>query len=545
MLSTRRCLAALAILGLAASSCASSDDEIGQQAGESSGSAPASTTTSESTAPPTTFAVASADLEGPITEPNSPNLPQPASALPEGYVLEEFFIGGEASSFELTGEAEADGMWSAEPAGSADYRTRILVRRPPPERFSGVVVVEWLNVSSVESSPDWAYLSEEIGRSGHAHVSVSAQAQGITGSQVLMPVEVNEEEARTADQEPEAADASGLIAIDPARYGSLEHPGDEYSYDIYSQVGRALRDNSDTIFDSPEAPLILGLGESQSASFLSTYVNAVHPLAAEYDGFMVHSRGAGTTPIGGDFMGQMDDEEDSQSFVTDGVRVRNDLAVPVFIFESETDLTLLGYVNARQDDTDRIRTWEAAGTAHSDDHVFRAFLGGPRDPGVASFINCTHAINVGPQHEIYQAAFNHLVTWAQGGPPPPEGERILVSAANGEFPKIDRDEIGGAIGGVRNPMTDVPVFVTTGDPPVPVSFDSTAAGFDVCNVFGQTLPIAPTVLSDTYASRAAYLEAFEASAETAVQGGYLLPEDAAQLLVEAANDFAPLIPEQG
>ena len=33
----------------------------------------------------------------------------------------------------------------------------------------------------------------------------------------------------------------GLVNIDPARYGSLDHPGDAFSYDIYTQVARALR----------------------------------------------------------------------------------------------------------------------------------------------------------------------------------------------------------------------------------------------------------------------------------------------------------------
>ena len=33
----------------------------------------------------------------------------------------------------------------------------------------------------------------------------------------------------------------GLKAWDPARYGSLIHPGDAYSYDIFTQAGAALR----------------------------------------------------------------------------------------------------------------------------------------------------------------------------------------------------------------------------------------------------------------------------------------------------------------
>ena len=40
----------------------------------------------------------------------------------------------------------------------------------------------------------------------------------------------------------EAAGAGkGLRVLDPERYGDLDHPGDAFSYDIYTQVARALR----------------------------------------------------------------------------------------------------------------------------------------------------------------------------------------------------------------------------------------------------------------------------------------------------------------
>ena len=54
--------------------------------------------------------------------------------------------------------------------------------------------------------------------------------------------------------------------------------------------------------------------------------------------------------------------------------------MPVLIFETETDLTLLGYAQARQPDTDLVRTWEVAGTSHADAHFIRSMIGGPRDP---------------------------------------------------------------------------------------------------------------------------------------------------------------------
>ena len=35
--------------------------------------------------------------------------------------------------------------------------------------------------------------------------------------------------------------AGGLKKIDPARYGTLNHPGDSYSYDIFTQTGDLVR----------------------------------------------------------------------------------------------------------------------------------------------------------------------------------------------------------------------------------------------------------------------------------------------------------------
>ena len=56
-----------------------------------------------------------------------------------------------------------------------------LVRMPSdPAKFSGTVVVEWLNVSGgVDADPDWTSLHEEIVRRGDAWVGVSAQRIGV------------------------------------------------------------------------------------------------------------------------------------------------------------------------------------------------------------------------------------------------------------------------------------------------------------------------------------------------------------------------------
>ena len=70
------------------------------------------------------------------------------------------------------------------------------------------------------------------------------------------------------------------------------------SYDLYTQVGRALRASDAT---NPLADLdverLLAVGESQSAFALTTYVDGVQPLTNQFDGFLIHSRGGAAAPL--------------------------------------------------------------------------------------------------------------------------------------------------------------------------------------------------------------------------------------------------------
>ena len=156
----------------------------------------------------------------------------------------------------------------------------------------------------------------------------------------------------------------------------------------------------------------------------------MHPLDPVFDGFLIHSRGASVAPLDGDFASRAD-REDAEEALADGVLIRTDLDVPVMIVETETDLTLLGYANARQPDTDLLRTWEVAGTAHADAHFMRSIVGGPRDPGLGSLIGCPEPINTGPHHEVVSAAFHDLVTWVADGTTPPAGEADRAGRGRG------------------------------------------------------------------------------------------------------------------
>ena len=78
---------------------------------------------------------------------------------------------------------------------------------------------------------------------------------------------------------------------------------------------------------------VVAAGESQSAAYLTTYVNDVDPHAGVYDGFLVHSRFGPAAPLDGtSVLGQ------SGPQVPQAVPFRPDLRVPVMTVITETDL---------------------------------------------------------------------------------------------------------------------------------------------------------------------------------------------------------------
>src|SRR5690349_24952130 len=91
-----------------------------------------------------------------------------------GYVAEEFFISGSASSYTPAADLGPDGRWQVSPGATADYTTRIVALTPSePDRFNGTVLVEWLNVSGgIDAPAVWMMAHREMVRAGYAYVAV-------------------------------------------------------------------------------------------------------------------------------------------------------------------------------------------------------------------------------------------------------------------------------------------------------------------------------------------------------------------------------------
>ena len=408
-----------------------------------------------------------------------------------GYVEHEYVGSGTARSYKADGALAGDGRWAFRPDDQAAYRTRVLVRRPAdPKRFSGTVVVEWLNVSGgADVDPMWASTHEEILRSGDTWVGISAQVIGVMGGQSVLGA------------------SAGLEGTDPDRYGSLHHPGDGYSFDIFTQVARALRSGGPALGGLKPQRLI-AVGQSQSAHAMVTYINGVQPLTHEFDGFLLQSRGSGGLPLAAP----------GQPATLNGPTadtpaiLRTDTDVPVLDVQAEGDLTqILKSLPARQPDSSRFRLWEVAGTAHGTAHDLGPYT---------NAINCGVPLNNGPMHIVAKAALHALVRWVSMGTPPPVAPRIDVTS--GPSPQVVRDADGIAKGGVRTPPVDIPVDVLSSTPgPIPSP---------VCGLFGSTVPLPPARIAALYPSRPIYLQRYTAAVDKTINAGFALEADRGALL---------------
>jgi alpha/beta hydrolase family protein len=427
-----------------------------------------------------------------------------------GYQQQEYFLGGMASAFTNTSELGSDGEWVIETGEEAAYTTRILVRRPSnADDFNGTVVVEWMNVSSgFDFTPVWDNGHVELIREGYTWVGVSAQSVSIYGREgSLIPF--------------------NLKSVDPERYAALLHPGDSFSYDIFSQVARAIRNPRGlNVLEGLTVQYLIGAGQSQSAFRLTTYVNAIHPVYNPYDAYLIHSRA--------NYSAALSQSPQVGIKAPEDVFIRTDLNVPVMVFQSETDLLrpTLNTVRVRQPDTESFRTWEVAGTSHTD--LYSSGGGWSDigdDPGIAAVVentgvlSCDSPINFGPLHYVYNAALNAMNGWLDRGEAPASAEPLSISDDQSSFVL---DMVGNVLGGIRTPYVDAPVAVLSGLGQGENSF---------CGLFGTTSLLSASELVNLYGDKTAYVSAVTESSNAAVAAGFILQVDADQIIAWAPQQW--------
>jgi hypothetical protein len=398
----------------------------------------------------------------------------------DGYEQDEYFVSGVATNDERR--------------ATAPYTTRIIVTRPIDARdFNGTVLLDWVNVTAqFENAVDTISAQPMLMREGWAFVHVSAQAVGVCCTPLTPKV------------------------WDPIRYAELSHPGDAFANDIFTQVADAMRSRvgADPL-DGLRAERIVAAGQSQSASRLSSYVRTTQPRARAIDAFLIHGGGSKvfarppTAPV---------------------LHLLSDLEA-----DPEQPSTTTNY-----------RLWEIAGAAHSDfwtgyhqevGAAPRVLLHAARSPAsVAREIDrvagnfggelhpmqavCVAAGALFPTRYAVNAALHHLDAWVRTGSAPRNGPRFRFDGAG----LLARDANRNALGGIRLPPIVHPV----------ATYESTT-----CGLGGITVPFDTATLQRLYPTHDDYYAKMRAATKASVGAGFLLPEDARDLLERACLAKVP------
>ena len=390
---------------------------------------------------------------------------------PFGYTEQELFVSGTATS--STGSR-------------ASYTTRFVVFRPSSaKRFNGTVVLDWTNVTAqFENAVDTMEARQMLMREGFAFVHVSAQKAGLCGTPLTPCV------------------------YDPVRYAAINHPGDQYSNDILSQIAKAFRTPKKGGPDPmggmrPKA--VLAAGQSQSASKLYDYVTEWAARANVIDGFLIHGGGSKTFP---------------KKLTAKVVHLLSDMEARP----------------AAPSKDPLYRLWEVAGTSHSDYFIgYQSVFGlGPRLAGLPQaskasyeatmdkagtygekqadplYAACVLAGGTMPMHYATSTAIYQLNRWVRTGKPAINTPRFVFAGT-----AQAKDAHGNSLGGLRLPPIEVPL----------ATYRATA-----CPLGGITQPFVGPQLTSLYPTFAGYWAKMRAATDTAVRKSWLLPADAVDMM---------------
>jgi Alpha/beta hydrolase domain len=457
---------------------------------------------------PAQAATAVPEVVGPIASTATPGDPShdyvfyatPMDLAEVGYVEQEYFIRGVAARY-MTTAPNANST-----IGEMPYETRIVVRRPvQPQQSSGVVVVDWQNVTAGHDiDTEWGASGEYFVQHGWTWVGASVQRVGVNGA---LP--------------PSATANLGLKQWNPTRYGPLDLTNggavldDSQSYDVYTQIARLAKEGPSS-GPNPFAGLgvqqVLAGGVSQSAGFLMRYYNGLQAAAGVFDGFLVGL--GGVAPV-------------------DGVGTK--------LMKVYTETDVRGQALQRVPDNATTRTWEIAGGSHvpasavsTDLTDFRATLGAiqAREYGPTPPLDC---VNPGPSDvevwAVWDAAYAALDRWVATDVAPAHATPISLTIT-GTTPTINRDADGFAIGGIRLPSITVPVALNNGVN-APANLDNPLNVF--CVLFGTHQPFTQAQLDARYRNHGSYVSKVSQAGTNLVGQGFLLPEDRTTLLDTAAH----------
>lgn len=377
------------------------------------------------------------------------------------------------------------------------------MRRPPAAKFNGTIVVEYMQeYYGTERDTNFRWNAETLLRSGFGWVGISMHHEGI--DDLTQPTTITYA-GRTFPM------VTTLARWDATRYGRLSVPSTDMSYDMLTQVGRALKTQNFAGGTDPFAGLkvqrIMAVGNTVAGERLAIYINAVHPLANVFDGFFLQDLHEGA-------------RLKLSGIPTPPPVVRTDVNVPVIVLNTTTASAERG----PRPEGAKLRFWAPTGSSHTTGpYAARISAANERDFGM-TMPNCpVDYANTLPVQYVSGAAIIALDLWTKDGKAAPSFPQ-LPSFTGPKEPVIEPasyfDANGNVKGGLRTPWVDVPV----------ARYDWRG---ECIGGSGRTFPFSVEKLKALYGLPQAYHERFAQSARAAVERGVLLPADAEAAIATA------------
>lgn len=439
-----------------------------------------------------------------------------------GYIEKEYFQSGKANVYDLGADERAVVSSSGHP-----YVTRLLVRYPSdPAKFSGRVFIDIMNASSGVDL-------EDIWRRSWKHMMLSGDAYiGITSKSL------------TAD---------ALKKFDPVRYADINWTVNGVSenglfWDMLSQLGSQLRKPGTGGLLATLSPKWVYLGgQSQSGFYMNTYITAFTDRLEKagpngkplFDGYL-NLVGPGAMPLR---------NEAGVPSASVPKTLYKATGVPQIVLMSEAESRFYDILGTgipglfpalppyqRRADAnganDKFRFYEVAGAPHSDptspiipinSEIAKAKADGTGRAPKQYFSG--HEEPVLHLDEFVNGALENLHAWAAQGTPAPTADAHWMWYATSPDAKGNllhaplRDQFGNALGGLRSPLIEVPLYQYLGQ-------GKTASGslaFD----WGSMIKLSDASINALYGGSCDVFQAtFNAATDALVTGRYLVGRDA-------------------
>lgn len=433
---------------------------------------------------------------------------EPLDLAEYGYTEEEYFISGEANVYEGKEELAIKDQ-------GLSYKTRMMVRKPSPNKFSGRVYIDIYNASNGYDIEDvWRRAYQYYMENGHIYIGVTAKPINVVSLKHFDYDRYQSLDWSSRQPAPLPDKVNPLRSVKGTEEGLV--------WDILSQLGHMIKINQASFLAGYKVDQVYLTGQSQSGMYLNTYAYFFHPYLEDiYDGFL--------TVVAA---GRMRDlRQNERLFNIAGARdqLLADSQIPHILVSAHGDINLfrskIDILRELSSDKRKIRHYELASSPHTDptsplipdnSEVVKTgneprLLDGEVDFEVNS-IQLAYYVN---------SALEMLHKWAVAGQEPPASALIERDSENQPL----EDEHGNAMGGIRNPYVDVPVATYLPNEPTKLS----KIGLEV-GVNGAMEYFDQEKLLSLYQSKEVYLKRFNEAVDLQVLEGFLLEADAERML---------------